>query len=656
MALLADELRRMYMSRLQTLEGLVDGLHGRLEPSRAGLRAALGLVREYPGAARTALDVQWDLDPAGRTEAVRMYLTHLSDVANLVETWFAKGGDIGAPKSLARAVDREFEALRSRRRAVLAIGPPSNFETYIPDLYDSLFRNLSSRSSLPPRADFPTFAMIQVPRLEGGQALWRPLVIGHEVAHLALGDRPNVVSRVDLSGALASERAQKLSVPGQYQALFDPVPTVLLNAIAGRWLEELLCDAYAVRRFGPAAAAAMGTFLEAVGGFERFGEHPPGWTRMQLMLRWLGPVRSPSLRGLLEPWEQRLKEGQPTLPPWAMFLGRTMEQHSDEIMAALQRWPARYDVDRRAAGVVWSARRLGVGVPSDVIRRPGGRVEPLLDADVLNGAWVAWSSGTPFPVERLTTKALESIEFSRLLRAADQAVQDDEDELDPLSLEENTANHGYGGVMPAAEVRHRFAEGAAGQIVVSPEPQRLSGSAMDVRLGNRFIVFEPSGTASFDPIKADTDPRVLQGAVEKDWGEEFVLHPGELVLAAVLEYISLPGDVACLVVTRSSYGRLGLVTATAVLVHPYFQGCLTLELVNLGRVPLVLSPGERVGQLVFLRVHEPVPPPSGREKYRCPTGPEFSKVREDRDAKLLAWVRSRTRDGSPADAPAGARG
>lgn len=647
MARLADELRRTYLTRLDSLRRLVDGLHGSLEPSKAGLRAALGLVREYPGSAEKALAAQWDVDPAGRLEATRTYLTHLADVASLVETWFARGGELGVPKSLSRAVDREFEQLRSKRRAVLAVGPPANFEAYIPDLYASLFLQLSSRSAIPRREDFPTFAMIQVPRLEGGQSMWRPLVIGHEVAHLALADKRQVAARVDMTDDLNSEKAGRLTVPGAYAAHFDPVPAVLLNGLAGTWLEELLCDAYAVRRFGPAAIAAMGTFLEAVGGFDLFGDHPPGWTRLRLMFRWLGPVTSKSLRDLLEPWKERLNESRPTLTPWAAFLDRTMDRHADEIASALDHWPARYPSERRAARIDWVAQRLSVGVVSDTYRPTAGPPQPLLESDVLNAAWVAWSQGTNFPVERLGTRALETIEFNRLLWAANTAVPEDEDADEGLKVAASSANVGYGGVIPAKEVRERFAGGAAGQIVVSPEPQALSGSAMDIRLGNRFIVFEPSGTASFDPIAADTDPRVLQGSVEKDWGEDFVLHPGELVLASSLEYLSLPGDVTCLVVTRSSYGRLGLVTATAVLVHPYFQGCLTLELVNLGRVPLVLTPGERVGQLVFLRVHEPAPPPAEPEKYRCPTGPEFSKVRDDRDARLLAWIRSQTR-GRPA--------
>jgi deoxycytidine triphosphate deaminase len=78
---------------------------------------------------------------------------------------------------------------------------------------------------------------------------------------------------------------------------------------------------------------------------------------------------------------------------------------------------------------------------------------------------------------------------------------------------------------------------------------------------------------------------------------------------------------------------LGLLSATAVQVHPHFHGCLTLELVNLGTLPIELTPGERVAQLVVSTV-TPVAeePPT---KYACPTEPEFSRVRQDPDAQVL---------------------
>ena len=82
-----------------------------------------------------------------------------------------------------------------------------------------------------------------------------------------------------------------------------------------------------------------------------------------------------------------------------------------------------------------------------------------------------------------------------------------------------------------------------------------------------------------------------------------MLHPGEFALASTLEYISLPLDIAGRLEGRSSIGRLGLqVHATAGFVDPGFYGTLTFELINSGRIPLTLSPGERLGQICFFRV------------------------------------------------------
>ena len=640
MAILDEELRLTFRQRLFALEEHVDGLLGGLEPSKGGLRTALALVSEYPGAAWRAFDAQWDLDVAGRATAARSHLMHLQHVATIVEDWFARGAGTGLPRLLLRAVDEEFEALRSPRRAVLAIGSPRNFETYIPDLWESLFEALGDRAEAPQRGESP-FAMIQVPRLEGGQAMWWPLVIGHEVAHLALIDKPQPLRSVDLEADL---HEQKFSVPKTAAAPLDaPLPEVLVPL---RWLEELLCDAYAVRRFGPAAVAAMGTFLEAAGGFDQpepaLFEHPPAVMRLALMLGWVGEVRSPALQAVLEPWRERVTEVPADMKPWASKLSRLVSDRADDIFAAIAQWPARYRIENRTRQTETVAERLMQRLPSDRdMTTPTARnLEP---ADIINAAWASARHVDRVALTRLTTKSLESIEFLRLWDRAAQRVEpaDEGTDVAPDEIKEvfRAAGVDYGGVIPAQEVRKRLMVGAAGHISVSPPPAQLAGSAMDVRLSNKFIVFEPSAIASFDPVAEHADARSLQGYVEKDWGDVFVLHPGELVLASVFEFIALPADVSCLVVTRSSYGRLGLVTATAVLVHPYYRGCLTLELVNLGQVPLTLTPGERIGQLVFLRVHEPADPPEETQKYIGPIGPEFSKIYQDHDAHVLAEMR-----------------
>src|SRR5260370_39654778 len=64
-----------------------------------------------------------------------------------------------------------------------------------------------------------------------------------------------------------------------------------------------------------------------------------------------------------------------------------------------------------------------------------------------------------------------------------------------------------------------------------------------------------------------------------------------------MEWIRLPGDLGGYVVGKSSWGRRGLVIATAVGVHPGFSGCLTLEITNLGELPISIQPGMQICQL-----------------------------------------------------------
>ena len=66
-----------------------------------------------------------------------------------------------------------------------------------------------------------------------------------------------------------------------------------------------------------------------------------------------------------------------------------------------------------------------------------------------------------------------------------------------------------------------------------------------------------------------------------------------------IEYLRLPSDLMSYVVGRSTWGRLGLIVATAIGIHPGFAGPLTLELRNLGETPLRLYPGEPIAQLFF---------------------------------------------------------
>lgn len=189
------------------------------------------------------------------------------------------------------------------------------------------------------------------------------------------------------------------------------------------------------------------------------------------------------------------------------------------------------------------------------------------------------------------------------------------------------------------ELKNRlYAKELGDRLIITPllEPV-IRGGAIDIRLGTKFITGKRTEYTSFDPLRVDAERALsMQRRSQIPFEGKFVLHPDQLALASSLEYICLPRDLAASVVTRSTFGRAGLLGATAVFVHPGFRGCLTLELLNLGEVPIVLRPGTRIAQLVFLVHGGSEQPRAG--KYCMVTEPEFPKFWEDSDREVLRRI------------------
>ena len=175
------------------------------------------------------------------------------------------------------------------------------------------------------------------------------------------------------------------------------------------------------------------------------------------------------------------------------------------------------------------------------------------------------------------------------------------------------------------------------RLVVTPllSQDQIGEASIDIRLGNDFIITRRGNLASVDPSKENIKEHKYQTKHYINFGDKFYLHPGELVLASTLEYFRFPNNVAAYVTSRSSWGRAGLVIATATAVHPGFTGSITLELVNLGEVPLVLYPGLSVAQLV-LSDCDGAENYEGRFSYY--TAAQYANVNRDKRADLDFWV------------------
>lgn len=111
-----------------------------------------------------------------------------------------------------------------------------------------------------------------------------------------------------------------------------------------------------------------------------------------------------------------------------------------------------------------------------------------------------------------------------------------------------------------------------------------------MRLGTWFASLKQTRNPYIKIDQQERDARITKTHFVP-FGQEFVLHPMTFVLAASLEWIRLPANLAAYVVGKSSWGRCGLIIATATGVHPGFYGCLTLELSNVGEIPVAVKPG-----------------------------------------------------------------
>jgi dCTP deaminase len=177
------------------------------------------------------------------------------------------------------------------------------------------------------------------------------------------------------------------------------------------------------------------------------------------------------------------------------------------------------------------------------------------------------------------------------------------------------------------------------KLIISPmldAELQIGRCSVDIRLGNEFITTKETQLSVLDVADRENLKNNIMQYQEKiriGYGEPFILHPREFVLGASLEYISLPLDLMAYVVGRSSWGRLGLVIATATLIDPGFKGVITLEFANIGKVPLKLYPCLRIAQLVFHKLSSPTEGYSG--EYLTSTGPKFSEIYNDKEIPYI---------------------
>jgi dCTP deaminase len=162
-------------------------------------------------------------------------------------------------------------------------------------------------------------------------------------------------------------------------------------------------------------------------------------------------------------------------------------------------------------------------------------------------------------------------------------------------------------LIKAKRLSQYLRDGGPKGLTIVPTPdlaefEKTGAASIDLRLGRWFITFRPTRMHRLEvalPGQAPANEAGLTKTHYVPFGGDFTLHPGSFILGITLEWLRLPPSLGGFIGGKSSWGRRGLIIETAAGIHPGFSGCLTLEMTNLGEVPISIIPGMPICQVVF---------------------------------------------------------
>jgi deoxycytidine triphosphate deaminase len=490
-----------------------------------------------------------------------------------------------------------------RYTVVLAPGPIGDFGIATPTASNEL-RKLSDNGVLSNvERNVRLLALIRVlhvPAPDGSSALWHPLILGHELAHLKY-------TPFWVESWLAEQQMDSLSdfakdvitlAQSRAQRRGSEVPSFWYQSLT-HWLSEIACDVALAHQYGPEGLASLETHLAINSLSADSPSHPNPSLRLALQRKTTDgeladlspeiPSQDDSSLRLSAALSFCLKFKQSvTSELESRFSGadEISDSCADAAHNALKdsRTPASQDWPRDA--LAESPSSIESGLVRALWRRQAELISSSGDDNATTNMAATTNMGANIvralkDLDRID-HAIDSLQFAT--RFERRRRKDDTSGSERSQRSQRISN-----------VLWVTRDG-----VKLDSDQPMGKPTQDLRLGRHFIIFKRNEISGLNTLGERSKMKAMQSTVEVGWGQEFILHPNELVLAVSFETLRVDNDCCAHVLSRSSLGRMGLLSATAVQVQPGYKGCLTLELVNLSSVPLSLTPGQRIAQLVPL--------------------------------------------------------
>lgn len=197
------------------------------------------------------------------------------------------------------------------------------------------------------------------------------------------------------------------------------------------------------------------------------------------------------------------------------------------------------------------------------------------------------------------------------------------------------------GTLIKSEILKKIAERS---LFIKPvlDDEQIGAVTIDLRVGTDFLTMHQGRDAFIDTSNNEYNNRPIRSNftdTRRKLGETFLLHPNQPIIFSTLEYIKLPLNVFGTLTLRSSYSRLGLTIST--IVQPGYCGCLSVELINSGNIPINIVSGARLLQLKLTELENNTYDYfNSPRKYTCQVRPISSRANEDNDLLILSRIKN----------------
>lgn len=141
------------------------------------------------------------------------------------------------------------------------------------------------------------------------------------------------------------------------------------------------------------------------------------------------------------------------------------------------------------------------------------------------------------------------------------------------------------------------------QLVINPfGEENLSEITYDIKISDEFVSIDTDPNTIIDPQNCESIRHVRKNK------NEIILRSNSFILGRSVEWIEIPNNVFAMISGKSSLARLGIQVETAYILHPGHRGHVVLEINNRNTVPIKLSAGMRIAQLLFFEIDKFVRP------------------------------------------------